>query len=146
MKEQLINLENAKLAKEKGFEQHKGNYFYTEKFGLCYLGYGGEYLNIEKHPKTNDLEVLYDVNGEFEHGDWYNAPTQSLLQKWLRENHRIIITILLDRTTNPKYGIEIFKYIEGYSYKHIISEDTCFLFRTYEGALEVALFEALKFI
>lgn len=146
MEEQLIGLETAKLAKEKDFEQNKSAYFYTEVYGLCSLGQDGETLLIEKHPKVNAFKVIYDVNGEFEHGDWYNTPTQSFVQKWLREKHNIIITILLDRTTTPKYAVEIFKYIDGYQYKNMATMNTIFLFRTHEEALEVALYEALKAI
>lgn len=113
MQEDLINLETAKLAKEKGFDI------------------------------WNDI---YDVIGNlipsliremrFEQ-DWFPAPTQSLLQKWLREKHNLHIEIHI---FNPNVGYSI-KEIESQLYV-----DERVEYKTYEEALEVALFEALKLI
>ena len=151
-KEQLISFETAKLTKEKQFQEYT-SYFYTEETGLCSIDGDGDILNIY----NNDLtlkDIIWDCNGDF----WYNeiedeedvyaqtyepikypAPTQSLLQKWLREKHKIHITIFsssqeswMFRITKPNQMLT-----EG-----IYGED----FITYEEALEVGLQEALKLI
>lgn len=71
MKEQLITFETAKLAKKKGFDID----------GVKYIG-SGEHIG----------KVGSDTSCKL----YYLAPTQSLLQKWLRENHKIEIELLLD--------------------------------------------------
>jgi len=123
MQEQLITFETAKLAKEKGFDSK-----YTEDYDT--LGFVQQRGILESH----NLERI-------------SAPTQSLLQKWLREEHKLHIVIIptvtghftykmLDIQLNPE------KFIERPPYKDVASED----FTTYEKALEAGLQEALKMI
>jgi len=102
MKEKLISLECAKLAKEKGFN------IICRDFSI--IGDG------------KDTQSLY-------------IPTQSLLQKWLREKHNIYIWIT---DWDKKYGVEITDN-EGNKYQ---SQGI----GTYEQTLEVGLLEALKLI
>ena len=61
---------------------------------------------------------------------FYSAPTQSELQKWLRDKHNILV--LIDRGDKP--------YI---TFQHNRSKED---FDTYEEALEKGLQEALKLI
>jgi hypothetical protein len=116
MEEQLINFETAKLAKEKGF-------------------------NISGINIYENKELLCDV--EFK--NWNNgtlcllAPTQSLLQKWLREVHNIIVLI--------------HQYDDNKKYSYLIDEEFIYEFgtqnpnyNTYEEALEMGLFRSLKLI
>lgn len=111
MKEQLITFETAKLAKEKGV---------IIKSDIAYNSIG-------------TLEIPRGIN--------YYAPTQSLLQKWLREVHNI--------HTNVHYGLTFtFKIngdLKGNDYVDY-SEMDKFWGRTYEEALEKGLQEALKLI
>ena len=114
MKEELITFETAKLAKEKGFERA-----------------------IKNTPR-------YEADGTIStSGFWdYNlaAPTQSLLQRWLRENMNINVLVVnyydkfscVMKTTNDHHR-------DGYSIKSILTD-------TYEKALEAGLLEALKMI
>ena len=120
MEEQLVSFDTAKLAKEKGFHR-----------------------NI----KGGDR---YEADGTIsQNGFWsYNtsAPTQSLLQKWLRDTHNLQIEIMAydDLDDENKY---VYDYL--IVYKLMADEDECDSepeFTTYEEALEVALFESLKFI
>jgi len=117
MKEQLITFETAKLAKEKQFEESVSN-AYTKEGNLW---------------KGNDKRV-------------YLAPTQSLLQKWLREVHNIHV--------NPQPYHESADHtndITGYYMGDIehgargkvlwIGDDN---YSTYEEALEAGLLKALK--
>lgn len=71
-----------------------------------------------------------------------NIPTQSLLQKWLREKHDIHINI------NTYYFEDLQKY--GYEVEDIIHPEGWIVLnnpkKTYEEALEKGLQEALKLI
>ena len=103
MEESLIKFETAKLAKEKGFDvfRHMTNNGVYDKKGV--VGY--------VHVYDSRYHIL--------------APTQSLLQKWLRERHKIDIFI-------------------GHGYINNMQYDT--KYKTYEQALEAGLIEALKLI
>jgi len=114
MKEQLITFETAKLAKEKGFDSK-----YTEDYDT--LGFVQQRGILESH----NLERV-------------SAPTQSLLQKWLREVHNIHITITSISQESWQYHITKPGQRLGDNYE----ED----FYTYEEALESGLHQALKLI
>lgn len=123
MKEQLISFETAKLAERKGF-------------------------NIDTIPivyqKSNGSRIY--LNGGYDSGEdakrYTSAPTQSLLQKWLREKHDIHINI------NTYYFEDLQKY--GYEVEDIIHPEGWVVInnpkKTYEEALEKGLQEALKLI
>ena len=145
MKEQLVSFQVAKLAKEKGFDLYQ-NYFYTEEDGLCSIGSDGEILNIYDE-NLNQIDYRYDCNGDFwfnDEGDVfytpekYLAPTQSLLAKWLREEHKMHIVIMpcIIPSNEVKY----------YIFKGKLKWDWAELFDTYEEALEFGLLETLKLI
>ena len=87
-----VRIETAKLLSDKKIELFSDK-FYTDKFGLCHLGEEGETLHIHCHPMTNEYEVNYDVNGEFEEGQRYYAPTIAEVVMWLYENHGIWISV-----------------------------------------------------
>ena len=110
MKDKLIEYSTAKLAKEKGFKK------------LCDFSYDEDGI------LTGNCEQSYN----------YVAPTQSLLQKWLREKHDIHITITSISQESWQYHIQKPKDKLGDNYE----ED----FENYEEALEVGLQEALKLI
>ena len=109
MEEQLISFETAKLAKEKGFKR------------LCDFSYD------EDGMITGNCEQAYN----------FVAPTQSLLQKWLREKHKIHIELQCD-SNYYKYFILIY-----YKTNCVFSLDDSLI---YEEALEIGLQEALKLI
>ena len=73
MEEQLISFTTAKLAKEKGF---------NEKCNNTYMYGGSSYKTtpyyFEEKASNSEIE-----------SQSYSAPTQSLLQKWIRKNHKI---------------------------------------------------------
>ena len=118
MTEQLISFETAKLAKEKGF-------------GLnSYTGF------VFDEDKTELNLAFYDMENK------YARPTQSLLQKWLRDKHYILV-----ESTHYTAKYFTFKIYERNSIINIIklgSVDN--LYDTYEEALEKGLQEALKLI
>lgn len=122
MKEKLINFKTAKLAKEKGFDIP------------C------------------NLKYFEDVNGDFEKATYkdsvhdhvktiYNRPTQSLLQKWLREVHNIHINIS-DLHLSKGWRQQVYNMEKG----HYKGAAAGFNYETYEKALEIGLQNALKLI
>lgn len=124
MKDQLISLETAKLAKEKGFDIEVNNHY-------------SDFNQI-------DIEHLMDdcKNSELEPFE-YSAPTQSLLQKWLREEHNLhpYVTPYGDgkawRVPNIRHNNEDWNEVnKPYQYKQRQFPDK---FKTYEQALEFAI-------
>lgn len=136
MEETLITFETAKLAKEKGFDLKTHNYYSKDKYEKVFRlkqGYCDDYWGDNYCFNWNTQGEPYKPFSK----DCYSAPTQSLLQKWLREVHNIHIVVdyfFPDKT----YLFTIYtecERIEG-------SED----YKTYEEALEKGLYEALKLI
>ena len=122
MKETLINFETAKLAKEKFF-----NIYQPIQYSYAV------------NPTT---EYNYTENQCKLFNDTYYAPTQSLLQKWLREEHRIDIIVKpwSGNSVNTKtYAADVCVF--GTS-KYLKLQKT----DIYEHALEIGLQEALKLI
>lgn len=100
MEDQLISFETAKLAKEKGFEEYCFSYYNLK---------GEIKHNYSENGSSTDVDFrvdLEDLLDNFNRGipNTYSAPTQSLLQKWLREVHKI--------------HIEIFRRCTGYGFAY----------------------------
>ena len=125
MQDELVSFETAKLAKEKGFDIYQPYRYDDEK--RIYHG----------------RDQTFNIN----------APTQSLLQKWLRDEHDIFVSINTvseerwysaeDVEHIPVHKYRVIKNIDNFKYDVI---DWSEPFETYEEALEVALFESLKLI
>ena len=150
MTETLIAFETAKLAKEKGFDE-KCSHYYVLDFqnfkadGIlhkCGLPDDWDNPNILQFVKRTGQPHLA------------NAPTQSLLQKWLREKHHIQINIFAEWSKKKKKvtfchyiislkgimaNLTMTAIMEGLHY--VMSE-----FETYEDALESGLQKSLNFI
>lgn len=129
MQEEIVSYETAILAKEKGFDcTIKAHYTKTK---LC----------------TSDIVSLYNWNSftDMEHNNYYySAPTQSLLQKWIRENHNIHICADLHVSTPKHWYVRIDDMNTNDYLYH--SEDRNVFFNSYEEALEIGLQESLKLI
>lgn len=123
MKEELILSQTAKLAKEKGFNERVQSYYHPH-YGL----YSEEKRCFDTY---ND--------GSWSEG-YYSAPTQSLLQRWLREVNDISIKVD-DYYYNSKvrYDVNVSKLSSQ-------EDNTKGVYDTYEQALEAGLLEALKLI
>jgi len=131
MEDTLINFETAKLAKEKGFD------IFTEKM----------------YRQDGILG-----NSDFSRESTFRAPTQSLLQKWLREVHNCFIDILPHRDGDSKnkqwknkedvfWTVEVDYYGKNFEIELTDYSDFIQHFnKTYEKALEKGLQEALKLI
>ena len=119
MKEQLISFETAKLASKKGF------YWWTEK--------------------------RYNRNGLFnESKSWsISAPTQSLLQKWLREEHGFSFEIQTKYNKPSQISSDFWRLsIKDMNrlFKNCNPNRAYITGKTYEEVLEKGLQEALKLI
>ena len=157
MEEKLILFKTAKLAKKKGFNVE------------CLQAYRIWKENIRK--SETEKSALEDIQVEYEPdyrgGSWevvkkfYQskehtlAPTQSLLQKWLREKHNIHVNTFLDTTGTWSqgeavkifYGYEIMRETEpGVNRLDCIDIFVDAFTNSYEEALEKGLYEALKLI
>ena len=136
MEDTLISFETAKLAKEKGVKLDINGLYWED----------GSY-------DSGENALVYE---EFQ--DVMSAPTQSLLQKWLREVHNCFIDILPHRDGDSKnkqwkskkdvfWSVEVDYY--GKDFKIELTDDADFtqhFNNTYEEALEIGLQEALKLI
>ena len=127
MQEQLVSFETAKLAKEKGFDERT----------ILWFGKNDEIINLFG-AKTFNSNI--GNRSDFQ----CCAPTQSLLQKWLREKHSIHIVVNPTIEMYWTFGLinlgnENIKLNGPIVYNN---HD----YNTYEEALEIGLQEALKLI
>jgi hypothetical protein len=134
MEEQLITFETAKLAKEKGWGVNKyRTIFHT---GYYYVDDPESYSSEKEEGELcgNGNAGSYSVYRSI-----CDAPTQSLLQKWLRKNHAIHIEIYCNASG---WGYILTK-LNGTVIKEIMDD---LFFDSNEAALEIGLQEALKLI
>ena len=120
MTNKLVSLETAKLAKKLGFDE------------ICSYGY---------NQVTDGLINMNNLNSE---DILTSAPTQSLLQKWLRETHKIRVFVEQSVQGIFKYTIHKWNYDNSVGKWQRISHPNSY--NTYEEALEAGLQEALKLI
>jgi hypothetical protein len=130
MRNQEVNIKTAKLASKKGYNNNNYGWFYYSK----------EWKSIFWTNKKSNESIEY-----------FKRPTQSLLQKWLRDKHKCDITVI----TNWINGVRV--YYVGLSYinesnqidiwfARDVKENTKIEFKTYEAALEKGLYQALTLI
>jgi len=149
MKEQLISFETAKLAKEKGFDWKCRGKIHCSHFHLIKNNI------IPSNIPTSQYEMfapLRDWNHELYNdpnrrggtltGLELSMPTQSFLQKWLREKYNLIVNVACNakQCYFPMNGFAEDGAFQMAGPKELI------IFKTYEEALEHGLSEALKLI
>lgn len=128
MKEQLVTLEIAVLAEEKGCEiklYDEKDWEYVNSYGdiiLC------NYNPQKEYPKAN--RVIY-------------CP-QSLLQKWLRDNH--MIRIYVEQGVSGNFIVTMYTWPGDNQLGKWVRYNNTQSYNTYEEALEKGLQEALKLI
>ena len=129
MEETLITFETAKLAKEKGFDIQVLDFWAKGK--KPYISQGLEYMS-ECYTKSNwnNGQGSYPTKAE---EVCCSAPTQSLLQKWLREVHNINVYCVPTEIDETKW------------YNNIASSYKVYT-GTYEEALEEGLYQALLLV
>lgn len=166
MKDILVSFKVAKLAKEKGFNIKTCDFF-SEKIISNLVPQGDyKYLSIDYDSSGEDISPhgFWDWNstnkskrlisafnesyGE-DFNEVFSAPTQSLLQRWLREKYNLEINVILDFQNIEKklgkyYDLGIFRYKENS--RELLPLFSKYDFENYEEALESGLFEALNLI
>lgn len=136
MTEEIIKYETAKLAREKGFKILVADaYFTANDNGEITLGL------------SNFDEPIY---GEIK------APTQSLLQRWLRETHNIDVDVVRDSEVHYqdeiRWIVKVSNWndirVKNFSIAQLKFPDASHHtdFKSYEEALEKGLTEGLNFI
>jgi hypothetical protein len=128
--EEICTYEVCKLAREKGFPQHIGNDAY-----------------IVENEYDNEYEVgcHYPIQFIPDYLPTIVAPTQSLLQRWLREEKGVLIEVICLPTTRTSSKYEYKRHLFWGSDGHFIeSEYGDEIFDTYELALEDVLKYALE--
>ena len=132
MKNQLVSFKTAQLAKEKGFDWLCDTVYFLDGSNRQLQYFEGNGMGLSK----NSLDGFYASNSLIA----CTRPQQSLLQKWLRDIHNIVIQIIIfDKGFLTK---------EKYCYQYIIGENEISqsVYKTYEKALEEAFYETLKLI
>lgn len=125
MEDQLISFETAKLTSIHCLHSYdiECKHYYTSDGELGELYWDEDWCDLSRRTE-----------------DYIKAPTQSLLQRWLREVHNIPIYALLSTNNDWYYQISLF------------NDDNCITQfdldkkYTYEQALELGLQESLKLI
>lgn len=79
--EEIVTFEVAKLAKERGFPQHIGD---------------DAYIVENEYDDEYEVGCHYPIQFIPDYLPTITAPTQSLLQRWLREEKKIYIAISVD--------------------------------------------------
>ena len=120
MEEGIISFETAKLAKEKGFQEEELHYYFNEE--------------LLQHPNR----LYYNFNQDNPPLNQFSAPYQSFLQKWLREGHKIHITL-----QNKPFTFGFDYYIIDLNTENCVGRGDSI---SYEEALEKGLLESLKLI
>jgi hypothetical protein len=134
MQKELISFNTAKLAKEKGFKPERN--------------WNPEYVPMWVEDDHSNIPR----EGEYKEEDWdvegyYLRPTQTELQRWLREDHDIHIYVEPCRyKQNRVYGATVASdkiQEDGEHFWDSVAED---YFPIYEQALEDGLLYALTLI
>ena len=102
----------------------------------------------EKGLTYDEVGQSYRSNGNFTYGrndqEFYPAPTQGVLQKWLREKHKISVEVFsLSHHNSIVFTYNIKKLLE--TTIEVLSKNN-YVFNTYEECLENGLFNALQLI
>ena len=125
--EEYIELETAKLAKKAGFDWECGKIYWKYEEGIWELE-----DNHKEHCRI--LQIDYCIL----------APTQAVLQRWLREIKNTQMQILFESMTVNKY-YAIIKMKDIY-HDFLMKDNHVAYFDTYEAALEAGLQKCLTLI
>lgn len=129
--ETLITFKTAKLAKDKGFDIYQKNVYVETLEHTLEMGRGGDCTFPAHEPR-----ILKNRGFDKWHIIHCQAPSQSVLQKWLREEYNI--DVLINKTISGVYMYIIWKGSEKIERKG--------RFYNYEKCLEIGFQEALNLI
>ena len=131
MEEQLVTFEVARLAKEKG----------------CKLDL---YSDDEWHYIDEEGDLFWcnhDPRSSYPNAERVVKCSQSLLQRWLREEHSLYVMLEETETLSLKSGIGFYyKIIKVKDREHLRLDYSMYFYKTYEEALEAGLKEGLRLI
>ena len=136
MQEQLISFKVAKLAKEKGFDLECKDYYEDEMLEES----ANRFVENWNNDKESSKRLTF-CKDEPEIHICYSAPTQSLLQKWMREVHNIHVEARKS-VVSKQYFWRIVEWDKLTDWK--LRPDS--RYNSYETALEAGLYEALTLI
>jgi hypothetical protein len=133
MKDQLVSFETAWEARERGFDEPTSNH------------YRASTVELEEHHLFTSNSQWSKVKEDKPKADLFSAPTQSLLQRWLREKHGKFVYLLPNSDRNivdGEWGFQIIdiNYVHTQGNRFELDE----IIGTYEEALEEGLLKALK--
>lgn len=128
IQEEFVTLETAKLLKEKGFGDNSNKYV--------------EKIQGTEREEWNEEECAYCTVSNV---NIYPKPTQSIAQRWLREEHNIEVSVAYCRNSQFEHGASWY-YWEGLISCADEEVKFGFDFKSYEEALEAGIQEALKLI
>lgn len=162
MKEELVSFKISKLAKEVGFnepcreayginEDVKDVHYMWRRFYTTNQDIDSTEIETRKIRKELFPDEIYEPDFVC------TAPTQSLLQRWIREKHDINVLVSFDTIDDSEtaYIWNIIEYIEEGKdrkkdtwdfYNRIDSFDKMMWYDTYEQALEAGLEKSLNII
>ena len=124
--EEICTYEVCKLAKEKGFPQHIGD---------------DAYIVENEYDDEYEVGCCYPIPFIPDYLPTITAPTQSLLQRWLREEKGIIVYVFMDDDSNMPLTYNI------HQYKDLNWECVCHHHGNYYAVTdwELCLEDALKY-
>ena len=135
MVNEIISFEAAELAQQKGFDLKCRGYYQTKEY---------KYSNL-KNPILRQNGTSHGIkNYNNQNNKWVkayglvSAPTQSLLQRWLREKYNIHAFVI---PISKRYHSHCIEYGNK-----LVDSRPIGTYKSYEEALERALIEGLKLI
>jgi hypothetical protein len=146
-KEELVSYKVAKLAKEKGFNWNVLDTFDDKENPVS--RYNVDVDGLDSYINTGDenyVKEVFELNNSQMQSGFVARPTQSLLQKWLREEHKI--SIIIDDCFIKHDFIDETKLVFDYTLSSLGKQNYKFskTFNSYEEALESGLKKALKML
>lgn len=144
--EEICTYEVAKLAKEKGFNLYCFPFYALEDFTVKHVDNVGEFYKFDF--EKGDLYLNYYVRSLLCKDKILPAPTQSLLQRWLREEKKIYVCPCIISDYEDDYT----PHIVYWSFIIVNTESGDSIYREYErvdekrfDTYELALEDALKY-
>jgi len=122
--EELVTFETAELAKQKGFNESTIDWFEKRINGKW----------EEEYPQNHDFGYSSYNTKE----NTIARPTQAMLQKWLREEHKIFLNSITGHDLGTRF--QIYYEEDRFTYDELYTD----MYEKYELALEAGLKEGIK--
>ena len=147
-REPIIPLELARLAKKKNFNWNTRFHYQlalTEKEDPDYGKSGPFGWEKGELSLQDDFHINNDPKFDYSNKNWglYSAPTHAYLQKWLREEHGLVVLADIEEGVNGPWLVQIYGDYEKHKRFDLYTKAG---FASYEEALEKGLRKALKLI